>query len=345
MKKRALLLACALLAGLAAAAMAETRDYLRKPADWFAGAEGRRITANLLSWQSDAGSWPKNMDPTAKPYAGADRAKDLKGTFDNGATVDELRFLARAWVATSNAAARAAVERGVEAILAAQYPTGGWPQYYPPPAKSYHRHITFNDGSMVRVMELLRDVQHESAFAFLGDARRAAAGAAFERGIACILRCQIRDGGALTAWCVQHDEVTLEPRPARAYELVSISGSESVGIVRLLMSLEHPSPEVVRAVDAAAAWFERVKLEGQRVDTVDGDRVVVRDPAARPMWARFYELGTGRPIFCDRDGVAKYALADIGRERRNGYAWLGYWPESLLAKDYPAWRARVAAGP
>ena len=65
------------------------------------------------------------------------------------------------------------------------------------------------------------------------------------------------------------------------------------------------------------------------------------DQNAKPMWARFYEIDTNRPFFCGRDGVKKYALAEIEYERRNGYAWLGYWPESLLSKDYPAWKARL----
>jgi hypothetical protein len=34
--------------------------------------------------------------------------------------------------------------------------------------------------------------------------------------------------------------------------------------------------------------------------------------------------------------VAKHDLAEIGYERRNGYAWLGYWPRDLLEKEYPA---------
>jgi hypothetical protein len=29
-------------------------------------------------------------------------------------------------------------------------------------------------------------------------------------------------------------------------------------------------------------------------------------------------------------------LAEIGYERRNGYAWCGTWPAALLEKDYPA---------
>jgi PelA/Pel-15E family pectate lyase len=70
--------------------------------------------------------------------------------------------------------------------------------------------------------------------------------------------------------------------------------------------------------------------------------LVVQDAAAPPIWARFYEIGTNRPIFCDRDGVAKHSLGEIGYERRNGYAWLGYWPRALLEQDYPAWKERTA---
>ncbi|GEM_PF-1523155 len=31
--------------------------------------------------------------------------------------------------------------------------------------------------------------------------------------------------------------------------------------------------------------------------------------------------------------------------RSNDYAWLGYWPQELLAKEYPAWLARVDVRP
>ena len=48
-------------------------------------------------------------------------------------------------------------------------------------------------------------------------------------------------------------------------------------------------------------------------------------------------------VFADRDGVAKPDLAGIGYERRNGYAWYGTWPQSLLAVEYPAWKKRLAA--
>jgi PelA/Pel-15E family pectate lyase len=320
-------------------------SYLRKPADWFAGAEARRITDGILSYQSDLGGWPKNIDTTV-PYAG-DR-KDLKPTFDNGASTDEIRFLARVYHATKNAPYREAVEKGVDYILRAQYPIGGWPQFYPP-GNGYHRHITYNDDAMVRLMELLREVGSSELFAALDADRRKAARAAFDRGLQCILKCQVRVDGRLTAWCSQHDEKDYAPRPARAYELVSLSGAESVGIVRLLMSLENPEPEVVRAVEGAVAWFESARIRGIRVveqpdekSPTGKNKVVVQDLDAPPHWARFYEIGTNRPIFCDRDGVAKPSLAEIGYERRNGYAWYGTWPQALLDRDYPAWKRRGA---
>jgi PelA/Pel-15E family pectate lyase len=319
------------------AARGNPQQWLRKPARWYASDEASRVAGNILSYQSDLGGWPKNVDTAARLFTGDRRS--LKPTFDNHATTDELRFLARIYSATQEDRYRTAVEKGVDYILKAQYPTGGWPQFYPPDTK-YHRHITFNDDAMVRVMEFLRETYREERYMFLGAERRAAARRAFERGIDCILKCQIKVNGTPTAWCAQHDEINYQPRPARVFELVSLSGAESVGIVRLLMSLDNPSPAVVRAVESAVAWLEAVKLTGIRVVQKDHDTVVVNDRAAPPLWARFYEIGTNRPIFCDRDGTAKYQFNEIDRERRNGYRWLSDWPQRLLAEEYPAWKKK-----
>jgi len=308
--------------------------FLQKPDEWFRGEEGRRITDNILSWQAAAGDWPKNTDTVSKPFTG-DRAK-LRGTYDNGATTGEIRFLARAFNATKDERCQQAVLKGIDHILAAQYPNGGWPQYAPPPAKSYHRHITFNDGSMVRLLELLREVETSPQFDFVDQARRESARRAFDRGVACILKCQISVNGKLTVWCAQHDEKDLSPRPARSYELVSLSGSESAGILRFLMSLERPSSEVIRAVKAGAEWFASAKINGLR-QTRDGrNKVMVTDTNAPPMWARFYDIQTGQPLFSGRDGVPKNRFDEIEAERRNGYSWYGPWGEAV-AEDYAKW--------
>jgi pectate lyase len=182
-------------------------------------------------------------------------------------------------------------------------------------------------------------VAESDDFAFVDPDRRAAARKAFDQGIACILACQIKVRGELTAWCAQHDEKTLAPAPARTFELVSISGGESAGILQLLMSLPDPSPEVVRAVEAGVRWYDSARLTGVRQETRQGDKVVIPDPNAPPLWARFYEIETNRPFFSGRDGVKKYDVAEIEAERRNGYAWYGTWGEAV-AKRYAAWQAR-----
>ncbi|HEY7155973.1 MAG TPA: pectate lyase [Gemmataceae bacterium] len=334
------------VAGSARAAVHGPQQYLKKPDTWFAGDEAKKVADNILSYQSDRGGWPKNIDTTAAPFTGDH--KDLKPTFDNGATTDELRFLARIHNATKDERYRAAFEKGLDYILKAQYATGGWTQFYPPP-RSYHRYITFNDDAMVRLMNFLRETATEPIYAFVDKGRRGKAREAFDRGVRCILKCQIKVDGKLTAWCAQHDEKDYQPRPGRSFELVSLSGAESVGIVRLLMSLDDPTPEVVQAVEGAVAWFRAAELKGIKVVTVEDrnaprgrDKVVKKDPDTPPMWARFYEIGTNRPLFADRDGVARYELSAIGYERRNGYAWLGYWPRDLLEREYPAWKRKKA---
>jgi len=142
--------------------------------------------------------------------------------------------------------------------------------------------------------------------------------------------------------------VTLAPAKARTYEHPSLSGSESVGILRFLMSVPNPSSDVVAAVEAGVAWLRDAQLTGLRVDTrpdasLPGgfDRVVVKDPAAPPIWARFYEIGTNRPIFSGRDSNVRDEMAAIEHERRVNYAWYGYWPETVLTQ-YADWKRAIS---
>ncbi len=321
------------------AATANWAKYAKNPDEWYSDAEGKQIAENILSWQSDLGSWPKNLDTTAERFSG-DR-KTIKGTFDNGATVGEMTFLARAFGVNKDPRFRQAFIKGLGHILEAQYPTGGWPQSYPP-GSQYHRHITFNDDAMVHLMEFLREVSAGKQYAFVDEVLRQRSHDRFEAGIECILRCQIRAEGQLTVWCAQHDELDYKPRPARAFELVSLSGAESARILGLLMSLDHPGREVMRSIEAGVAWYERAKLTGIRQTKVDGDKRIVKDPSAPPLWARFYEIENNRPIFSGRDSVKKYDISEIESERRNGYAWYGNWGDKV-AGDYAKWKEKWPA--
>ncbi|MFO1001294.1 MAG: pectate lyase [Planctomycetaceae bacterium] len=307
----------------------------RKPVAWFRENEGRTAVENLLTWQTSYGDWPKNENTVREPCT---EKKKPAGTFDNGATVGELRVLARAYRATADERYKRAFLIGFDHILAAQYSHGGWPQFFPL-SKKYHRHVTFNDGTMIRLMEFLRDAPTHEDFAFLDDQRRSAALKAVEKGIECILRCQVVVQGDLTVWCAQHDAETLAPVQARSYELPSLSGAESAGVLRFLMSIEHPDPRIIRAVKAGVEWFEKTKIEGYRYQRNESQTSLIPEEGAAPLWARFYEIETNRPIFSDRDGVVKYDLQQIGSERRNGYTWYGDWGASVL-KTYSKWPHR-----
>jgi pectate lyase len=326
--------------GLAALRVgAEVEDYLGRGAEWYGTAEARGVAEVVLSYQTERGDWPKNVDTAGKEYAG-DRGK-LKGTFDNGATVGELRFLGRVAGATGEERYIEAFHRGLELVLGAQYGNGGWPQSVG--AEGYSRHITFNDETMVRLLRLVNEVATEPVYGFVAADVRKRCAEAFERGIECVLNSQTEVKGELTVWCAQHDEVTLKPAKARAYELPSLSGGESAGILMLLMEIERPSERVKRAVRAGAAWYEKAKVTGVRLERKADpaapkgfDVVVVEDASAPPLWARFYDLETGRPFYCGRDGVKKATLAEVELERRAGYAWLRPWGVKV-AERYAEW--------
>lgn len=308
---------------------------LAQTSDWYTTPLARRIADNLLSHQSPEGGWPKNT-PLGEP-ARPDADPGLANTFDNEATTLPLAFLARMTMATGDAAYAAAFQRGLDYVLVAQYPNGGWPQYYPLRG-GYHDHVTFNDDAMVRILGLLQDIASgKPPYGFVDADRRARAAEAVARGVDVILKTQVRQDGRLTVWCAQHDAVTLAPAWARRFEPPSLSGSESVGIVRFLMSIDEPSPEVVSAIDAAIAWFERSAIRDVRLEAyinAEGqpDRRLTPAPGADPLWARFYDLHTNEPIFMGRDSVAHADLADIERERRMGYTYVGTWPSRLLNK-------------
>jgi PelA/Pel-15E family pectate lyase len=327
-----------LTAGGLTVANASALEHAKESDDWFRSAEGRRLVETVITWQTPRGNWPKSIDTTLKVFTG--NASGLTGTFDNGATTGELLLLGRAAQATGNSNYVQAYLRGLDHILAAQYPTGGWPQFYPP-GTNYSRYITFNDHVMVRILEVLWQAAGATNYTFLDPSRREAAKKSFDRGIECILNCQVIHEGQPTVWGAQHDEVTLEPRPARAFELASLSGAESTLILRLLMRLENPNPRIIRAIRGGVAWFEASKLTGIRQVTRDGEKLIVADDQAPPLWARFYEIPTQRPIFAGRDGKKKYQLSEIEAERRLGYSWYGEWGNSVLA-DYARWTIKHA---
>jgi PelA/Pel-15E family pectate lyase len=339
------------------AAAVKWQNALKQKPEWYAGEEALRVADNLLVYQREVGGWPKNIDMAA-PLTEKARAelvksksevgKESSATIDNGATFTQLEYLARVYTAQKHERHRESFLKGLDYLLAAQYDNGGWPQYFPL-RKGYYSHITFNDNAMTGVLELLRDVARaRPAYAFVDEARRAKSEQAVGRGVECILRTQVKVDGVLTVWGAQHDVTTFAPAPARKFEPVSLASRESVGVTRFLMSIEQPDARVVAAIEAAVVWFNSARLSGIRwIEKEDKSvpggvsRTLVKDPAAPPLWARFYEIGTNRPVFEGRDGVVRYSVLEIEAERRNGYGWYTEEPQKLFSRDFPAWEKRL----
>jgi PelA/Pel-15E family pectate lyase len=323
---------------------------LKNPDTWYTTAEARRAADITVSFQTPAGGWNKNTsftDHVRRPGERSGYENGYSGTFDNDATITPLYFLAKVIAATDATDATnpdaskpycAAFTRGLNYLLQAQFPNGGWPQVYPLQG-SYHDAITYNDGAMVNILTLLRAVAAgQKEFAFVSAADRARAVAAVTRGLHCILATQIIVQGRRTVWCQQHDSLTLAPTSARNYEMPSQSSGESAGLVLFLMELPNPSPEVVTAVHAAAAWFQKTVLQGVIFKPApdDSGRRLVAAPGATPLWPRYAEIGSDRPLFGDRDKTIHDDVNQISKERRNGYAWFGDGPKRAL-DQYRTW--------
>jgi PelA/Pel-15E family pectate lyase len=323
-------------------------DVLKQPKLWYAVDEATRIANQVILYQRDNGGWEKNVDMAAM-LTQAERQKLIderskpNTTIDNGATTTQLAYLAKVITAKNIEAHKTAFNKGLDFLLAMQYVNGGFPQYFPL-RKDYSRHITFNDNAMISVLRLLRDVaKKKEDFLFVDAERRLKAERAVELAIPVLLKTQVEVGGKKTVWAAQYDETTLKPAAARTFEPISLTAGESVGIVKFLMLDVSPSDEVKSAIEAAIAWFEMNKLTGIRWGRSGGENRVVKDPSAKPIWARFYEIPSMKPIFIGRDGVIKYDVIRIEPERRNGYAWYVEAPRDLIVEDYPKWKQKISA--
>ena len=317
----------------------------------------KEIADNIVLFQKDNGGWPKNYDmlailtPEQKNKILKAKSKNEEATIDNGATHSHVKYLAAAYHKINEANYKDACLKGIDYILAAQYPNGGWPQFYPD-TSGYRRYITFNDGAMIGCMEVLASiVSINPNYEFVDETRRQKVIAAYNKGIECILNCQIVENGIYSVWCQQHDQFTLKPQNARAFELAAICNGESSQIVEFLMDIDSPSEKIKNCIVNAVKWFENSKLSGIKVvkvksqkdsfqyHTADFDRVVKNVKNAPSIWPRFSELGTHKPLFCNRDSKPVYSLAEVAKERRTGYGWYTYAPQKVLNK-FNIWKKK-----
>ena len=326
---------------------------LDRDAAWYGGAEATAIAANILSYQTPAGGWSKNQNRADPPrQRGQSYVQGTEGdswsyvgTFDNDSTQTELAFLARmqkAYPGPEGDAYRAAFLKGVRYVLNAQYPNGAFPQVYPLMG-GYHDALTFNDGGFAHQATFLRTIsERKGDYAFIPPALAAEAATALQKAMAVLLKSQVVVNGKKTVWGQQHDPITLQPVGARNYEMKSLAAAESSGLLIFLMQQENPSKEIRDAVHAGIAWLKDHAIMGYEwTNRNDGNgRMLYAKEGAGPLWSRFYDIETGKPIFGERDQSIFDTVADVGAGRRNGYSWYNSTPKSAIEMYDKTWKAK-----
>lgn len=297
-----------------------------------AAGHGGAFTANLISWQLPCGGWSKAVSYTAPRLPGTawtsgNEAHHYAGTLDNRSTTDQLFYLAKIHTASPDEKIRTSVERGLDYLLEAQFPNGGWPQNYPLEG-SYHDAITLNDDAMLHAIEvLMAAAAGKDDWAWLDPDRKTRAAAAVTRGVQALLDLQVRVDGQPTVWAAQYDPLTMQPVSARGFELAALSGGESVSVLRLLFKVRPVTPQLTAAVEAGIAWFNTHRIP----DHPDG-------------WSRFYDLSTQKPFFPGKlDGKA-YPSEEAMRKNNPGGYDFGVKRAGELPKYHAKWLKALGEG-
>ncbi len=279
-------------------------------ADWYGTAESQDVADIVLAVQKNTGGWMKNdqlHNLKTSEYNNLINARDEHSCFDNYATTQEMRFLAKVWQGCKVDKYRESFEDALLLILKAQKQVGGWSQYYPlSGGGSYQDYITFNDDLMTNIMKILRDIyNNEGDFKDIVDETlRNKCKEAFDKGLECIIKCQVDDNGTPAAWCAQHDTIDYLPTEGRPHELPSISGYESASLLSFLMSVENPSEELQNTITTAIDWLSKhiyrknAKIEDYTNTQGEADRHIV-EATNSDVWARFIQIGgeSGEKIY------------------------------------------------
>jgi PelA/Pel-15E family pectate lyase len=338
---------------------------LDKPLSWYRSDEAVRLGKHIVSFQTPAGGWSKNLDFSdhlrrpGEHYTACNPSPEVAssldafegdphwhyvGTFDNNATISQVRFLAKlitALGASVPAEFLGAFHAGVEFLLRAQFPCGGWPQVWPLEG-GYHDCITFNDDAVTNILNLLFDiVAGQFEFSFVHERLRKRCGEALNTGVGCVVNTQITNSRCYPAvWCQQYDPITLLPSPGRKFEIEALCSAESAGLACFLMRLPNPAENIARAIRGAIEWFGKTVILDREFKSGEKDgRNLVSSPGSGPIWSRFYDLSSETPVFADRDGHIYHEVSLVPRERRDGYLWFSKAPRRAL-REYGIWIQR-----
>ena len=310
-----------------------------KDSAFFTSEEARQIAENLLTFQTPSGGWSKRTDMSVPREKGQQFGveKDYVPTFDNLATSTQFWVMVNACNSLKEARYCDSAARALKYILIAQYPNGGWPQTFPLRGK-YHDYITYNDTAITSLLTIVAAAANgDPRLDFVPDELRELAAGSLQRALEMVVATQVEVDGKPAIWGAQHDAETLEPTAARAFEPVALATSESADLVLFLMSLEQPPEPIQQSIENAKAWFDKHRIDGLRYRRDGNLPSLVPEEDADPLWARFYDIDSDRPVFGDRDGKVYFDVDKVSEERRRGYAWYTEQPYKVV-KEYRKWQ-------
>jgi hypothetical protein len=302
------------------------RAYLRTGNKMYLQA-ARRAAEALVWGQLATGGWDYriNFDPrvdktrwTRRDVQSGDdepQGRFYTTNFDDDTTQSALRFLMCFDEVTGfkHEPIHEAVQFGLKTALAAQYPSGGWPQRYigpydpkdwpvvkahypetwsrtfPDPRPHYQSYYTLNDATIADLVDTML-----LAYRVYGEERYLQSA---RKGGDFLILAQMPE--PQPAWAQQY-QADMTPAWARRFEPPSVVSSESVSAIETLMKLYvWTGDERYREpIAPAIAWFKRVGLPDGR-------------------HARFYELETNTPLYFNR----KYELVTTDDDMPTHYAF------------------------
>lgn len=277
----------------------------------------REAAEALVYGQLQSGGWTNHIDfdPTGKrvgKYRNGKGGSWNASSLDDDQTPSALRLLIRADEALQfmHAAIHEAARYGLDALLKAQFPNGGFPQVWTGPVaahpvlkagypdydwktenrvKAYWDLYTLNDGLAGAVLDLLVEAQRvykedrfKASIAKLGDFLRLA---------------QMPD--PQPAWCQQYT-YDMKPSWARKFEPPAVTGWESQDVLEALIRIAEATGDrkYLEPLPRALAYLKKSLLPDGRL-------------------ARFYELKSNKPLYMNE----RYELTYDGSSAPQHYGW------------------------
>jgi PelA/Pel-15E family pectate lyase len=115
-------------------------------------------------------------------------------------------------------------------------------------------------------------------------------------------------------------------------------------MLKFLMTLPQPDPELVSCVSSALEWLETSKIVGISRVKHEGKTQYEPNPGSTEVyWARFYSLSDGKPIFPGRDGVIYQSYSEMAARNKIGYDFYSTRPGSTVGSSQKKWRKMLAS--